>query len=142
MDAETWNARYAGVELLWGGEPNRFVAEHCADLAPGRALDLACGEGRNAIWLAGRGWDVTAVDFSSVATEHGRDLAAHDGVTVDWRVENVVTWVPHALAFDLVLIVYLQLPRDERTVVCANAAAALAPGGTFFYVAHDARNIA
>jgi SAM-dependent methyltransferase len=142
MDAQEWDARYAGVELMWGVEPNRFVAEQLADLAPGRALDLACGEGRNAIWLAGRGWEMTAVDFSSVAVERGRELAMSVGASVDWRVENVVTWAPDARAYDLVLIAYLQLPRDEREAVFAHAAAAVAPGGTFFYVAHDARNIA
>jgi SAM-dependent methyltransferase len=142
MDAEAWDARYAGVELMWGVEPNRFVAEQLADLAPGRALDLACGEGRNAIWLAGRGWQVTAADFSAVAIERARELAASAGATVDWRVEDVVTWEPEPRAFDLVLVAYLQLPRDEREKVFAHAAAAVAPGGTFFYVAHDARNIA
>ena len=75
MDAAGWDERYAASELVWSAEPNRFVAEVCADLAPGRALDLAAGEGRNAIWLAQRGWDVTATDFSAVGLDKGRRLA-------------------------------------------------------------------
>jgi 2-polyprenyl-3-methyl-5-hydroxy-6-metoxy-1,4-benzoquinol methylase len=66
---EDWNARYAASELLWTAEPNRLFAAEIAGLEPGRALDLACGEGRNAVWLAEQGWRVTAVDFSDVALE-------------------------------------------------------------------------
>ena len=142
MEREAWNARYAEAELLWGVAPNRFVEREVADLVPGRALDLACGEGRNAIWLATRGWDVTAADFADVAIDKGRKLAAVEGVDVDWRVEDVRTWAPPAGAFDLVLLAYLQLPYDERSRVFRHAAAAVAPGGTFLLVAHDARNIA
>ena len=76
MDRQGWNERYAAHDLVWGAEPNRFLAEELAALpAQGRALDLACGEGRNAIWLAKRGWQVTAVDYSSVAVERARRLA-------------------------------------------------------------------
>ena len=71
MDADGWNRRYAEKELVWSAGPNRFLAAEAADLAPGRALDLACGEGRNALWLAEQGWRVTAVDFSGVAVEKG-----------------------------------------------------------------------
>jgi 2-polyprenyl-3-methyl-5-hydroxy-6-metoxy-1,4-benzoquinol methylase len=142
MEREAWNARYADSTLLWGVEPNRFVEREVAGLTPGRAVDLACGEGRNAIWLASRGWRVTGVDFADVAIEKGRKLAAAEGVDVDWRVEDVRTWVPEAGAFDLVLLAYLQLPIDERSTVFRHAAAAVAPGGAFLLVAHDARNIA
>ena len=142
MDHHAWNDRYASSELLWGVEPNRFVEQEVAALRAGRALDLACGEGRNAIWLASRGWEVTAVDFADVAIDKGRKLAAREGVTVDWRVEDVRQWVPDAGGFDLVLIAYLQLPAHERNVVFGNAVRAVAPGGTFLLVAHDARNIA
>ena len=75
MDAAGWDARYAGSDLVWGNGPNRFVERELADLPPGRALDIACGEGRNAIWLAHRGWRATGVDFSSVAVERARRLA-------------------------------------------------------------------
>jgi len=76
VDRHDWDARYAETELVWSAEPNRFVETELAALAPGRALDLAAGEGRNAIWLATRGWTVTVVDFSRVALEKASNLAA------------------------------------------------------------------
>jgi SAM-dependent methyltransferase len=142
MDAAAWNARYESVDLVWGVAPNRFVEEQLAPLPPGRALDLACGEGRNAIWLASRGWKVTAVDFAGVAIEKGRRLAAAEGVEVDWVVADATRWRPDGDGFDVVLIAYLQLPGADRERALAGAAAAVAPGGTFLLVAHDRRNIA
>src|SRR5215217_7896374 len=76
MTPDDWDRRYAEPRLVWSAEPNRFVVEEVADLPPGRALDLACGEGRNALWLAARGWDVTGVDFSGVAVGKARRMAA------------------------------------------------------------------
>ncbi|PLW74405.1 class I SAM-dependent methyltransferase, partial [Streptomyces sp. DJ] len=76
MDSREWDERYASRELVWGAEPNRWLVREVEDLAPGRALDLAAGEGRNALWLADRGWRVTAVDFSRTALDRGRRLAA------------------------------------------------------------------
>ncbi len=86
MDADAWNARYDTAELVWSGEPNLFLPPEVADLEPGRALDLASGEGRNAVWLATQGWQVTAVDFSSVGAEKGARLAAERGVDVEFVV--------------------------------------------------------
>ena len=77
---EDWNTRYAQKELVWTAEPNRAFAAEVSGLAPGRALDVACGEGRNAVWLAERGWQVTGVDFSEVALEKAATLAASRGV--------------------------------------------------------------
>jgi SAM-dependent methyltransferase len=142
MDAQAWNERYSSIDIVWGVAPNQFVAREAAALPAGRALDIACGEGRNAIWLAQRGWEVTAADFAAVAIDKGRKLAAAEGVDIDWRVEDVVQWSPPRRAFDLVLIAYLQLPARERAVAFERAASAVAPGGTFLYIAHDARNIA
>ena len=76
MEREQWDERYRADELIWKVEPNRFLVEEVAGLVPGRALDLACGEGRNALWLAERGWQVTAVDFSAVGLEKARRLAS------------------------------------------------------------------
>jgi len=76
MGAQAWDERYARADLVWSAGPNATVAQWCADLPPGRAVDLGAGEGRNGIWLAQRGWDVTAVDFSSVGLERARSLAA------------------------------------------------------------------
>ena len=94
MDAAAWDERYAATELVWSAGPNQFVEQELADLPPGRALDLACGEGRNARWLAERGWQVTAMDFSPVAIEKGRRLAEQLPTTsgrIDWQVGDALT---------------------------------------------------
>ena len=137
MDSSAWNVRYSSRELVWGAEPNRFVAEELESAPPrGRALDLACGEGRNAIWLATRGWAVTAVDFSTVAIERARRLVAQRGVEVDWACADLATFAVDEGAFELVLIAYLQLPEQGRRQVLARAASALAPGGDLYMVGH------
>ncbi len=141
MDAASWDARYAGDELVWRGEPNRFVAEEAAGLSPGTALDLACGEGRNAVWLAEQGWTVTGADFSTVGLAKGARLAAERGVTVTWVEADAVHWDPTEAAFDLVIVCYLQLAADERREAFARAARAVAPDGTLLVVAHDRRNL-
>ena len=138
MDARAWDERYAAAELVWSVEPNQFVARECAGLPPGRALDLAAGEGRNAIWLARRGWSVTAVDFSGVALEKGRRLAG--GVDVDWVVADATAWRPSG-SYDLAVVAYLQLEAAGRRAAVRTAYDALAPGGTFLLVAHDTANL-
>jgi SAM-dependent methyltransferase len=140
MDAAAWDRRYAAAELVWTAEPNRFVAAELAGVAPGRAVDLAAGEGRNALWLASRGWRVTAVDFSRVAVDKARRLARHAGVTVDWVVADVLTYRLPGDA-DLVLVAYLHLPAADLARVWAAAAAALAPGGVLLVVGHDLSNL-
>lgn len=141
MDATGWDERYRATELIWGVEPNRWVAQELADLPPGRALDLACGEGRNALWLAGLGWRVVAVDFSGVALEKARTLAAAQpyGANVEWVQADATTY--EASAMDLCLLCYLQLSAIERRAAVHHAAAALAPGGTLLVIGHDSRNI-
>ena len=119
---DDWNARYAQKELLWTAAPNRRFAEEVAGLAPGRALDLACGEGRNAVWLAERGWEVTGVDFSDVALAKAAELAASRGVEVEWVVADVLEYEPEPHAYDLVAVLYLQLPRDELLPAVRGAA--------------------
>jgi len=141
MDSSAWDARYAGRDLVWGAEPNQFVAAEFAGLPPGRVLDIGAGEGRNAIWLAGLGWRVTAVDFSAVGVERGRALAAQRGADVDWVVADVREYQPPPGAFDAVLVAYLHLVAPERATVLARAAAALAPGGRLFVVGHDVANL-
>jgi SAM-dependent methyltransferase len=138
---EGWNARYAASELVWSADPYRFLVEEIKGLTPGRALDLACGEGRNAIWLAEQGWTATAVDFSEVAVDKGRQIGRDRGVEIDWAVHDVTTWTPPTRSFDLVIIFYLQLPIGWREGVWARAADAVAPRGTFLLVAHDSRNL-
>jgi SAM-dependent methyltransferase len=137
---EDWDKRYAAVENLWAVKPNRFLVQEVADLTPGRALDLACGEGQNAIWLATLGWQVTAVDYSPVAIEKGRRRAERDGVDVDFVCADLVTYRPEPGAFDLVFVLYLHIASSERAGVHEQASRAVAPGGTFVLVGHDAAN--
>ena len=141
VDSQEWDQRYAGAELVWTAEPNRFVVAELQDLPPGRALDVAAGEGRNAVWLAARGWQVTAVDFSAVGLDKGRQLAQARGVTVDWVQANVLDYQPEAAAFQLVLVAYLQLREAELDGVLRRAATALAPGGVLLVVGHDVANL-
>jgi SAM-dependent methyltransferase len=138
---ERWNERYAAVENLWSAKPNRFLVAEVSELAPGRALDLACGEGQNGVWLAGLGWDVVGVDFSDVAIAKGRERAAGDGIDIDLLVDDLLEYEPEPSAFDLVLLLYFHLPPDELRVVLTRAAAALAPGGTLLVIGHDRTNI-
>lgn len=138
MDAHAWDERYAAQDLVWSAEPNRFVVEELQALEPGRAVDLACGEGRNAIWLAGRGWQVTGVDFSGAALEKARRLAGDRAVT--WVQADATTWAEPG-SYDLALLAYLQLPAEERGGAVRNALDAVRPGGTFFLVAHDRTNL-
>lgn len=141
MDREGWNQRYGGRELLWTAEPNRFLAAEVAELPPGRALDIATGEGRNAVWLAERGWEVTAVDFSDVGLDKARRLAEEHGVDVDWVPADVIEYHPDEEAYDLVAVLYLHIPPKPRRVVLARAAAAVAPGGVLLIVGHDRDNL-
>jgi SAM-dependent methyltransferase len=138
---EDWNRKHGEAGLLFGAEPNRFLVSEVAGLAPGRALDLACGAGRNAVWLAEQGWTVTGADFSDVALENARGLAAERGVEVEWLQADLLDWAPPARAYDLVAVLYLQLPAGERRTVLARAAEAVAPGGTLLVVGHDLQNL-
>lgn len=142
MDQRAWDERYAGAELVWTAEANRFLVAEAADLVPGRAVDLAAGECRNAVWLAEQGWDVDAIDFSAVGLEKGVRLAEHRGVAaaVHPVVADLADWSAPG-AYDLVLVAYLHLPEPLRTRVFAAAAAAVAPGGTLLVIGHDLANL-
>jgi SAM-dependent methyltransferase len=139
MKSEDWDKRYREKELVWSAGPNQFLVTETAGLKPGQALDLACGEGRNAIWLAQQGWTVSASDYSEVAIEKARGRCEELGLPIHLRVQDATT--PIEGLFDLIAIFYLHLPREENKRVLAHACAALAPGGTLLYVGHDARNI-
>lgn len=139
MDRAQWDERYDTEELVWRAEPNRFVVREVEGMPPGRALDLACGEGRNALWLAERGWEVVGVDFSATGLAKAARLAGHRGVSVTWEAADVRDWdPPHH--FDLVLLAYLQLPAPDRRRALAVAAGALGPGGTLLVIGHDTTN--
>ncbi|HLK75146.1 MAG TPA: class I SAM-dependent methyltransferase [Streptosporangiaceae bacterium] len=144
MDSQQWDERYSATEFVWATGPNQFVEAELTGLPPGRAIDLAAGEGRNTIWLAERGWRVTAVDFSRVGLDKGRALGATRGVPgdrVDWVVADLCDYQPEPGGYDLALIAYLQVAPKARATVLSRAAAALAPGGTAFIVAHDLTNL-
>ena len=139
---ERWNRRWAGEERVHASTaPSRFVVAEVAGLRPGAALDLACGAGRNAVWLAGQGWRVTAVDFSAVALRMARGLEAERRVSVEWVEADVLAWMPPARAYDLVCVLYLQLPAAERRTALGRAAAAVRPGGTLLVLGHDLLNL-
>jgi SAM-dependent methyltransferase len=144
VDSRQWDERYSGAQFEWTTMPNQFVAAELPGLPPGRALDLAAGEGRNSVWLAERGWRVTAVDFSRVGLEKGRALAAArgiDGTRIEWIVADLSDYAPEPGAFDLVLIAYFQAGAELRATVLRRATAALAPGGTLLVVGHDLTNL-
>ncbi len=141
VDSQDWDNRYAGPDLVWGAGPNRFVVEQIGGRPPGRAIDLATGEGRNAIWLASQGWQVTGVDFSAVGLARAEKLATDRGVTVDWVTADLREYQPPPGGFDLVLLAYLQLPEPVLKPVLGRAAAALAPGGTLLFIGHDVDNL-
>lgn len=141
MDASAWNDRYGQAELVWSAGPNAFVADHVGALPPGRALDVACGEGRNALWLAARGWDVVGIDFSDVAIDKARRIGGHRGVEVDWRVGDVTDAGAVDGTFDLVLVAYLHLPEVEMDPLLAELVDRVAPGGRLLVLGHHVDNL-
>lgn len=141
MDRHGWNERYAASELVWTAGPNQTFAAEVGALTPGTALDLAAGEGRNAIWLATQGWTATAVDFSDVGLDKARRLAEANGVEIATIVADVTEHVPPAGAYDLVAVIYLHLPADDRRLVHRRAADAVATGGTLVVLGHDTTNL-
>ena len=141
VDRQQWDDRYASTDLVWTAEPNVFVVRELAGLQPGRALDLGAGEGRNAIWLAEHGWQVTAVDFSGVALAKAAQLAEGRGVTgITWDAADLRGYQPPPGSFDLVLLAYIHLPPAESDALLHAAATALAPGGTLLVIGHDRDN--
>jgi SAM-dependent methyltransferase len=139
-DHAFWDERYGSRQSIWSGEPNRCLVTETADLVPGAALDVGCGEGADAIWLAQRGWRVTAVDISSVALERAAANAARVGAEVatriEWVHEDLMTWDPGRDRFDLVSAQYMHLPSAPREALFARLAAAVASGGTLLIVGH------
>jgi SAM-dependent methyltransferase len=123
---------------MWSAKPNLFLPPLIEGVAPGTALDVACGEGRNAIWLASQGWDVTAFDFSAVGIDKARELAGD--THVKWVVADATTFEP-TKKFDLVVIFYLHLPTEQFAPAFSHAVDAVAPGGTLFAVGHALANI-
>jgi len=139
MKAEDWDRRYEAASV-WSLEPNAWIAATLAGLGAGAAVDLGAGEGRNAIWLASLGWQVTAVDFSGVGLARGAARAKELGLEVTWVTADATTWVSPQLV-DLVAVAYLQLPAAQLASAIGNAAGYLAPGGTLALIGHDRDNL-
>jgi SAM-dependent methyltransferase len=138
MDSTNWDDRYKTTELVWSAGPNVFLPPLVEGLRPGTALDVACGEGRNSLWLAERDWDVTGIDFSPVAIEKAWLLAQDTPIT--YEVADVESYQPEQ-PFDLVVVFYVHLMEADARSMLDMAAAAVAPGGTLFGVGHALRNM-
>ncbi|MEU8120692.1 class I SAM-dependent methyltransferase [Spirillospora sp. NPDC049024] len=135
---EYWDSRYSEHHHIWSGEPNAVLIQEAAGLEPGTALDLGCGEGADAVWLARRGWRVTAADISGVALERAARRAEEAGVAdrVDWQRRDLAASFPEG-SYDLVSAQFLHSPADmPREEVLRAAAAAVAPGGILLVVGH------
>ena len=136
--SQEWDARYAGREQTWSGKPNSLLVRQAEGLVAGTVLDVGCGEGADAIWLAGRGWRVTAIDVSAVAIERGKASEAAQGISegqqpVDWQLSALEDF-PMGQGFDLVSAFYPALLL--RGVAVERLLAAVAPGGTLLFVHH------
>ncbi|MDO8732564.1 MAG: class I SAM-dependent methyltransferase [Actinomycetota bacterium] len=144
MITTSWDERYAVSDMLCSGQPNIWVKEYCEELPAGQLLDLAGGEGRNALWLAQQGWEATVVDCSQGALDRASHCAGELRISTSVRVvrADIRKYLPSHRAFDLVLIAYLHLAPAERNAVLALAVSAVAPGGRLMVIGHDKRNLA
>ena len=131
-----WDERYAGHDRVWSGQPNGALVAEVEGLVAGRALDVGCGEGADAVWLAGRGWDVTALDVSQVAVGRAEQHARDAGVTVRWLITGLEEAPLTAGGFDLVSAQYPALLRTPDARAERALLAAVAPGGTLLVVHH------
>lgn len=162
VDATDWDHRYADADLVWSKDPNVWVSRIVGPMPPGTALDVAAGEGRNALWLVERGWTVVATDFSEVAIERCRKLAearlGPEAVRLTTLVRDATEPAPAlpdtltdkglgsgtgigGTGYDLAVLCYLHLPRPEWTRALRSAVSAVRPGGAVVVVAHSLRNL-
>ena len=131
-----WDKRYADQEQLWSGQPNGALVAEVAGLTPGRVLDVGCGEGADAIWLAKGGWDVTALDVSGVALKRAAGHARDAGVAVRWVHAALAEAGLRPASFDLVSAQYPALLRTPDAAAERALLAAVAPGGVLLLVHH------
>lgn len=145
-DAEAWDRRYGSRARHWSGEPNGTLVAEASGLARGKALDVGCGEGADAIWLAKRGWEVTGVDISEVALSRARRAGREAGVTVEWTVADVTSDPPAQDCYDFVSGQYLALPKAVGGAALAGLIGSVVGGGVLLVVGHardaDAHNAA
>ncbi len=136
--AAEWDSRYSERDgAIWSGRPNGRLVAEVADLAPGRALDVGCGEGADAVWLAQRGWAVTAVDISAVAVRRAREAAELAGAEVEWVVGDALRAPFPARSFDLVSLQYPALPKAAGEAAVRTLLGTVRPGGLLLAVYHD-----
>ena len=136
--AAEWDARYGeGDGTMWSGRPNGRLVAEVADLAPGRALDVGCGEGADAIWLAGHGWTVTAIDVSDVAVGRAREAAHLADATVEWFCGDALETPFLPRSFDLVSLQYPALPEAAGDAAVRRLLGTVRPGGLLLAVYHD-----
>ncbi|WP_305092782.1 bifunctional 2-polyprenyl-6-hydroxyphenol methylase/3-demethylubiquinol 3-O-methyltransferase UbiG [Prescottella sp. R16] len=146
MKAADWNERYSQADMVWGTPPNPVVVEYATSLPAGRALDLACGEGRHALWLATRGWRTTGVDFSDVAIDKARRIASPSPRAVrerlDYVVDDIVTTtvLDDPSGFDLILMIFVHPSPAERAALVGRIVDALKPEGILMILGHDTLN--
>jgi SAM-dependent methyltransferase len=137
FSAAAWDERYRShQERIWSGNPNAVLVAETSDLVPGTALDVGCGEGADALWLAARGWQVTGSDISAVALERAAAEADRQGLAVDWKHEDLLAEPPKPATYDLVSASFIHLPTDQRRSLYAHLASAVARGGTLLIAAH------
>lgn len=133
-----WDGRYGDSPRLWSGRVNAALADVTADLVPGTALDLGCGEGGDALWLAEHGWRVTGVDVSTVALERADAEARRRGLDIAWQSADLESWQPRD-DYDLVSACFLQAPEDfNRSAVLHRMSRCVRPGGHLLIVSHAA----
>jgi SAM-dependent methyltransferase len=140
FDEQSWEERYRSHPAVWSGHPNIQLVAEASRLAAGTALDVGSGEGADALWLAERGWQVTAVDFSATALQRGAAQADTQGADVAGRIRwvhaDLTAWTPAEGSFDLVSAQFMHLPTAPRQALFARLAATVTPGGTLLIVGH------
>ncbi len=145
MDQAFWDERYGSSSGLWSGQPNSVLVAEAADLAPGTALDVGCGEGADAIWLARRGWRVTAIDISPIALEraaaHAQEAGDDVAQRITWLHVDLTNGVPPASTYDLVSAQFLHAPKVRRQELHQRLAAAVSSGGSLLLVGHHVSDL-
>lgn len=145
LSAGVWDERYGGSDRVWSGRPNQRLVEQVADLEPGTALDVACGEGADAVWLAKQGWRVTAVDVSEVALKKVAVHAEDEGVADRMRIGFYDALDDPRPAgrhtFDLVTVSFLHVPVEDFAPIYRGIADAVAPGGRLLVTAHHPHDV-
>ncbi|MDQ3155261.1 MAG: class I SAM-dependent methyltransferase [Actinomycetota bacterium] len=142
MDAEFWQARYQQSQRIWSGAPNPQLAAEASGLGPGKAIDVGCGEGADAIWLANRGWMVTAVDFAQAALDKGEAEAQRQGLSdnIAWICEDLASWQPPR-EYTLASAQFFHLEPTLRDAALRHLAASVVTGGTLLVVGHNRQDL-